>query len=323
MNTHPHNTDLHVVLGSTGGAGSAIVRELLRQGKTVRGVSSRVVQPSIAGLESLQADITDPARLAAVTAGASVVYHAAQPAYTRWLEEFPAMNEAIIAGVAPSGARLVVVDNLYMYGPSAAPLLETSAEAATGKKGRVRSTLTQRLLEAHRAGILPVTNLRAADYFGAGVHNSLVGGAFFAAIQRGESATWFVDASQPHSLTFIDDLARAAVIVGQRDEALGQTWHVPNAPAVSAATFAQLIATEAESVAQPLTVLPAAVVTSSSDAMMVELSELLYQVQQPFISDGSSFARTFDFAPTPLREAVRRTLAWLTAQSSSDHGEPS
>jgi nucleoside-diphosphate-sugar epimerase len=315
------NTDLHVVLGGTGGAGSAIVRELLRQGKTVRGISGRPVKQTVEGLESVQADITDSKQVAALTAGASVVYHAAQPAYTRWLEEFGAMNEAIIAGVARSGARLVVVDNLYMYGPSSAPLLETSAESSTGKKGRVRSALTRRLFEAHRAGVLPVVNLRAADYFGVNVHNSLVGSAFFSAIARGESATWFVDATQPHSLTFVDDLARAAIIAGQRDEALGQTWHVPNAPALSATAFAQLIAVVAGVAAQPLTVLPEAVVTHSSDSIMMELSELLYQVQQPFVSDGSRFAALFGFTPTPLREAVGRTLEWI--RSERVHGSPS
>ena len=49
--------------------------------------------------------------------GASVVYHAANPPYQRWLAEFPAMNAAIIDAVADAGAKLVFADNLYLLRP--------------------------------------------------------------------------------------------------------------------------------------------------------------------------------------------------------------
>lgn len=301
---------LHVVLGATGGAGSAIVRELLRQGKPVRAVSSRTPKITVDGLEWAQANLSDPEQVAAATEGASVVYHAAQPAYTRWVEEFPAMNRAITNGVSRVGARLVVVDNLYMYGPTDGPLNETTPEAALGKKGRLRARLGQEWLETYRSGVLPVAILRAADYYGPNIHNSVVGLEFFTAIRDGQPATWFVDANQPRSLTFVDDLARALILTAGQESAFGQIWHVPTADPITATAFAHLIAEEAHAVAQPLIVVPGAVVASSSEDMMIELAELLYQVERPFITDGSRFSTTFGFQPTPHRDAVRRTLEW-------------
>lgn len=38
-------------------------------------------------------------------AGSEVVYHAVQPVYTRWPEDFPALNDSIIDASAAVGAR--------------------------------------------------------------------------------------------------------------------------------------------------------------------------------------------------------------------------
>lgn len=37
----------------------------------------------------------------------------------------------------------------------------------------------------------------------------------------------------PHTVTFIDDFARALVVLGSREEALGEVWHVPSAETVT------------------------------------------------------------------------------------------
>jgi len=38
--------------------------------------------------------------------------------------------------------------------------------------------------------------------------------------------------------------------------------------------------------------------------------EMLYQKEEPYVVDGSRFARLFSFSPTPLEEGVRRTIEW-------------
>jgi len=147
--------ELHVVLGASGGTGSAIVRELIFRGHRVRAVSRGGGAPD--GAEGMKADVSTREGARAAVQGASVVYHAAQPPYTRWPEEFPPMTDAILDGAASAGAKLVFADNLYMYGPgNPQPITEETPQRATGRKGRTRILMAERLLEAHRSGSVRV-----------------------------------------------------------------------------------------------------------------------------------------------------------------------
>jgi uncharacterized protein YbjT (DUF2867 family) len=81
---------LHVVVGATGGAGGALVRELAGGGHRVRAVSRTPASADLPeGVEPLAADAADPAQTRTACAGATVVYHCVQPPYERWAAEFP------------------------------------------------------------------------------------------------------------------------------------------------------------------------------------------------------------------------------------------
>ncbi|HMD82938.1 MAG TPA: hypothetical protein VKE92_16585, partial [Anaerolineales bacterium] len=41
-----------------------------------------------------------------------------------------------------------------------------------------------------------------------------------------------------------------------------------------------------------------------------ESVEMMYEFDQPFIVDSSKFENTFGMKATPLREAIRETVAW-------------
>ena len=102
-----------------------------------------------AGVEQRIADVMDPQQAIDAVAGASVVYQCAAPEYTRWVQEFPTL-QANVVDAAEAGARLVVIENLYMYGPTEGPMLETTPMAATGKKGSLRATPEPRSPRAAR-----------------------------------------------------------------------------------------------------------------------------------------------------------------------------
>ncbi len=108
---------LHVVLGGSGGAGGAVVAELVRRGHRVRSVS-RTPAEAAGSVEVVAADLADPAATAAAVGGASVVYQCVSPTYHRWPIEFPPIQANVIAAAEATGAKLVMADNLYMYGPS-------------------------------------------------------------------------------------------------------------------------------------------------------------------------------------------------------------
>ena len=87
-----------------------------------RGPRRQPLRPgTIAGATVVGGDATDRAFTTTVTAGADVVYFCLNAVdYARWAEEFPPLQRGVLAG-AQAGARLVVLDNLYAYGPTRWP----------------------------------------------------------------------------------------------------------------------------------------------------------------------------------------------------------
>ena len=84
-------------------------------------------------------------------AGARVVYQTLNPPYAEWTEQFPALQAGVLAAAEATGARLVSMENVYMYGrPAGRPLTEDRAYDAHTKKGQLRGRMARELLAAHR-----------------------------------------------------------------------------------------------------------------------------------------------------------------------------
>lgn len=308
---------VHAVIGGTGGAGSAIVRELMRRNLPVRIVtqSGRTAAPT--GVETRRADATDAAALREALVGATVVYQAANVPYPEWYEVLPKVMAATIKAAGQLGSRVVYVDNLYMYGPVTAPLTEVSPQDPSTRKGALRKRLADQLLAVYAAGDVAATIGRASDYFGPGVTNAATGDRFFPPLLAGKRASWPVNADLPHSLTYIDDFARVLVTLGQRDEALGRVWHAPAAEALTGRAFGNLCAAEAGTrgrvVAMPKIAFQALALFSP---LLREVGEMAYQFAAPFVIDGAHYAATFGGAPTPHPAAVAATIDWWRAQGA-------
>lgn len=305
------NEEISVVLGATGGAGGAVVRELVRRGARVRAVTHRGRGTLPAGVEAVRGDATDAASMREACRGAAVVYHCAGAPYAEWADALPRMTAAVIEGAAAAGARLVYADNLYAYGPVQGPLTEDTPPTAATRKGALRARIAETLLEAHRAGRVRVALGRASDFYGPGALNAMAGERVFARALAGQRALWLGSLDAPHSLTFIDDFARVLITLGAREEAWGRVWHAPDAGALTGREFLSLVFAE---LGRPPRLgsngRTALRLVGLFSAQLRELGELMYQFEQPFVLDGSRYTRAFGEAATPHREAIRTTLAW-------------
>ncbi len=307
----------YIVLG-TGQLGLAVMDELVAQGKAVTLVnrSGKVGEPLPAGVRVVQADMTDPSAVARVAQGATVVFHTAQPSYTRWPEDFPPLTAAILEGVAAAGAKLVFGDNLYMYGATGGqPIHEGLPYAATGRKGATRAKMAKTLLDAHKAGKVRVAIGRGSDFYGPRCTGSTFGDVVFGAVVDGKAMNLLGNVDQPHTVTYIKDFAKGLVILGERAEADGQAWHIPNAPTVTTRQFVQMVADEAQ---KPLKFQAAGpfLVTALGwfNPMIREFKEMMYEFQEPYIVDDSRFVTAFGNIATPLQTGIAETLAWFRAQ---------
>ena len=308
------NRDLHVIFG-TGPLAMAVMRDLVSKGKPVRMVNTRGQADVPAGVAVVKGDAYTVESVRELTKDARVVYQCAMPPYTEWPQKFPALQASIIDGVAGSGARLVIAENLYLYGEVNGKMTEGLPYLATTRKGRTRAQLSEAALAAHQAGKIPVAIGRGSDFFGPAVLESAFGARAIRPALDGKTAQLTGNIDLPHTVTFIDDFGKALVILGERPEALGHAWHVPNdTPTL---TQRQWMTQFYEEIGKP------AKMSGMGKLMMMfgglfipnarESVEMMYEFEKPFIVDSSKFERTFQVTATPMRTAVRATLAWYRA----------
>lgn len=301
--------DRYVVLGASGGLGSALVAQLAREGRPTRAVARQTPTGS-SDVEWLAADLSTAQGARRACAGAAVVFHAAQPPYHRWPEEFPSLTANIIEGASAAGATLVMVDNLYMYGSTPGPLVETLARGASGRKGALRARMERQLLAAHAAGSLRVSIGRLSDYYGPHGHNSTVMTLVLEPAVRGKAMRWPGSTTAPHTLHYLADAARGLMVLADHEAADGKVWHLPAAPAITGKDFMALVN---RSLAKP-------VKAGSMGTTMMRLGglfskaaketvECMYQWTTPFIADSSAFTAAFGpLAVTPHADAVAATI---------------
>jgi nucleoside-diphosphate-sugar epimerase len=299
----------HVVIGATGGAGSAITAAL-----TAAGLEAITVGRH--GTIDRRADIETPGGARTAVEGAAVVYMAAQPPYTEWSGRFPAMLANVIDATADVGAKLVMVDNLYGYGPVDGPLREDTPEQAADAKGRTRRTMTAMLMEAHRSGRLPVTIGRAADYFGPNADNSAITSLAIAPAAAGKRARWIGRLDMAHSAAYLPDIARAFVTLGTEARADGKIWHLPHAQAVTGRRFTELMnASLGEPVGVGALSKTMLRMAAPFNGMSRETLALFHQWNRPFVVDDGAFRSAFGpVVETPLDQAIHATVGWYRSR---------
>jgi nucleoside-diphosphate-sugar epimerase len=277
-----------------------------------------------AGAELVASDLYDPTRVRDLARGARVVYQCAQPAYNRWPARFPQLQSAIIDGLTGGEAKLVLVENLYMLGETnGTPMTEDSPFLARTRKGRTRGGMSRAALQAHRDGRLRVTAGRGSDFFGPWGLNSSMGERAFLPLLRGKPAQLVGRTDLPHTHTFTRDFGRALVMLGERAEADGRVWNVPNdSPHV---TQAEMIRMFAQAAGVP------ARLSGMGRAMMAfgglfvpearETVEMMYEFDRPFVVDSRRFEQTFGMQATPLQEALQVTADWYKSYLEKHNGK--
>jgi nucleoside-diphosphate-sugar epimerase len=306
-------TARHVIFG-TGAIGLATVDALLRRGETVRMINRSGSAPVPDEVEVVGGDAADARFTIEVTRGAQVIYQTLNPPYSRWVEEFPALQKGVLAAAQAHGARLVSMENVYMYGrPAGRPLTETRDYAAHTKKGKLRAQMAAELLAAHQAGRVAVAIGRASDYFGPrGGAQSNLGDRVFPAALAGKTARVLGDPDQPHTYTYIPDIGEGLAVLGEHVDALGQVWHLPNDPDTRTTrqlcelAFQQASAPRARLRQIPPLLLRLAALTNTT---VRELLEMQYQFAEPFIVDSSKIANALHVEATPIEQALAETLA--------------
>lgn len=294
------------ILGAGGPIGTELARILAAENKPFRLVS-RSPKP-FPGAEVKAADLADLRQTIEAVAGSDVVHLLVGLKYDTavWQELWPRIMSNTIEACKRAGAKLIFFDNVYMYGRVDGPMTESTPYAPCSKKGVVRAKIATQLMDEVGAGRLTAMIARSADFYGPETENGVPNVLVLKPLSQRSKASWLVNATVPHSLTFTPDAARGISMLAERASAWNQIWHLPTAPEpLTGREFIEVAASKFGA-APKYRVLTRPILRMAGwfDPLVRESFEMLYQSDSPYLFDSTKFAREFGFAGTPYDEGI-------------------
>ena len=312
----------HVIFGS-GPLGRAVLNQILERQEPVRVVNrSGTMQGVPSSVEVVKADAYDVDSAKRAAAGASVIYNCAAPEYSvkAWQTQLPLLWGNIAQSAAHQAAKLIIGDNLYVYDQAdGSNIREDLPMHSSARKGQARIAVTKQMLELHRRGQVEIAFVRGADFYGPhGTDQSQFGSRMIPPLLRHQAAQVIGPSNAPHSITYLPDFGRAIAMVAQRDDAFGQAWHVPNAPAQSRLEVMTMLAAI---IGAPLKVQamgkPLIAVLGLFVPILREVAEMGYQFEKPYIVNHDQFVAAFGDIHTPLGTGLECTVEWFKTLETS------
>ncbi len=302
-----------ITIFGLGPCGLATMTRLLAEGREVV-VAQRHAPPDLPkGAAFTPCDALDRDSVMSATRGSEQIVVAIGFAYQGkvWREAWPKAIGNFVAACEATGARMVFIDNLYMYGPQTAPLVETMPLTSYGAKPAARSAATRIWMEAAAAGRARVAALRAPDFYGPNVGLAFLGDTTIGALAKGKSAFFIGSPDIPHDYAYVPDIGRAVTtLLDAPDSAFGQAWHVPCAPTLTTRDILTMAAEDTLGVRLRLNTLPEGLLGAAAlfSPFLRELKEMRFLWNRPYHVDAAKFAKAFWSDPTPFESGVRETV---------------
>src|SRR4051812_33774473 len=221
---------LHTILGAGGAISNQLLPVLQQKKERIRLVSRKA--HATANAEAVAADVTNYEQTLNAIKGSDIVYLLVGLKYDIrvWKESWPKIMTNAINACKATGSKLIFFDNVYMYGKVNDVMTEETPFNPCSKKGEIRAAIATQLLNEMKAHNLQAMIARAADFYGpVGFNTSVPNMLVFLNFKKGKKAQWLANAKVPHSFTYVPDAAQALYILANKEDAFGQTWHMPTA----------------------------------------------------------------------------------------------
>ncbi|MCJ0905553.1 NAD-dependent epimerase/dehydratase family protein [Rhodococcus sp. ARC_M6] len=307
-------TSLEIVTGA-GPVGSTVALQLAVQGINVRLLTRSGSGPEHPLIERRRVDVSDPEALRTATEGATAIYHCIHAAYNAadWERELPAAEKIVLDVAASLDAVVVFPESLYSCN-SDTVMTEADPRSATGGKRGVRTAL----LRARAASSTPTVSVVASDFFGPFVRTAHAGERMVPKVMAGKKIRVVASADQPHSFTYVPDLAAAMIAAAHNPKLWNSVLHAPTGRALTQRTIAEAFAHAAGAPPAKVGVLPAWVLDAVGKVHTDtrELAEMNYQFTKPFVMDSSASEALLGLGPTPIEQAAGETVDWWHAEQA-------
>lgn len=306
----------HIVLGASGAVGKAVIEALQDRKLNVIAVARSKKRDDI---PCRSADLLVPQQAEAAIQGGTHVYLCVGLPYNKevWKRDFPTIMRNVIQACKEAKARLIYLDNIYMYGPAplAVPFDETHPQQPVTHKGKARKKTTDLLLESIDRGEIKALVGRAADFYGPGAVNSPFYISFLDRMLQGKAPQSIAIPEVKHTYAYVPDLGRALVELALDESAYGQVWHLPVGEAV---TVKEMLAHFNKVLGKEYTVSFLAPwlrkLLSLFIPVLKETGEMMYQFESEYQMSFAKFQHHFpDFKYTSYEQGVKDTVAYFQA----------
>ena len=322
-------TSTVLIIGATGGIGSATSAALLARGWDVRALSRDPVKaaksfPNLQSIEWIAGDALDPDDVTSAATGSSVIVHAANPPrYKNWRGlALPMLANAIEAAKAVK-ARLVFPGNVYNFGPDAGPVIsEDSPQVSRSRKGAIRVEMETMLRDAVPDGAR-VLIVRACDFFGPDAPGSWFSSVMVKPGKAVRSVIYPGAKEVGHAWAYLPDLAETIAQLLERESELSgfEIFNFGGHYFENGIEMAEAILLAAGVPKARIKKLPWFVLYAASPFVPLfrEIIEMRYLWQVPLKLDNRKLTGFLGEEPhTPLEEALRTTLLALGCLTSME-----
>lgn len=255
-------------------------------------------------------DVNDLIRIDQAIVGSEVVYVTIGFPYQLkiWKEIWPAFMQTVIDSCKKHNAKLVFLDNVYMYAKSAIPnMTEDSPILPPSKKGEIRRQIHEMIMNEVEKKNINALIARSADFYGPNNKNSALSIMVLENLIKGKKAQAMGDLNKIHTYTFTPDAAKATAILGNTADAYNQVWHLPTTnESLSNLNWIELIANEL-GVEPKIQNVPAWMIRILGlfIPLMRELPEMNYQLDRDYVFNSSKFEERFGISATAPKEGIR------------------
>lgn len=318
--TDPRPTVL--VIGATGGSGSAFVRVAHKRGWRVRALHRRPEQAAktfaslgpvewVAGDAMRAEDVTSAAR------GSRWIFHGANPpGYRHWESLATGMLASTIAAARATRSRILLPGNVYNFGPDAGESPDEQApQNPRSAKGLVRVEMERMLRAACFEGVRALV-VRAGDFFGPHAPASWMGNAMVKPGRPLRSVVYPGDHDVAHAWAYLPDLAETFALLVEREHELSgfEVFHFGGHVFERGVEMAEALRRAAGVPDAPIRRMPWGFVRFASPLVPLfrELAEMRYLWQQSLRLDNRRLVAFLGREPhTNLDEALAATLSGL------------
>ncbi|MEM0948723.1 MAG: epimerase [Pseudomonadota bacterium] len=240
--------------------------------------------------------------------GQDVIVNGWNPSYELWATQVPALTQRVIEAAKASGSTVIVPGNVYVFGADAPELLtDVTPHTARNPLGRIRRDMEA----AYRASGVQTIVLRAGDFLDTEPSGNWFDKVIATKIGKGR-LTYPGRKSAPHAWAYLPDLARAATLLADQRDRLGQFTDIPFAGYTL--TAEDLATVCGEVMGRPISV-------SAMSWLPIHLArpfwplarylvEMRYLWSKPHRLDPVALQRLLpEFRSTPLQTALVRVLS--------------